>query len=80
MSVIGFYSCWFFAVPLERGVLIREHLNCWYSLKAFYFARTLADLPFQVNGKSLFCEKLIYNSSFCCVMDDNNNFEVQSTT
>ncbi|XP_022179150.1 ATP-binding cassette sub-family G member 1 isoform X1 [Myzus persicae] len=37
--------------PLELPVLIKENFNRWYSLRSYYLAITLSDIPFQ----AIFC-------------------------
>ncbi|KAH8393163.1 ATP-binding cassette sub-family G member 4 [Drosophila serrata] len=34
--------------PIEMSILIKEHFNRWYSLKAYYTAMTIVDLPISI--------------------------------
>ncbi|CAG0912254.1 unnamed protein product [Notodromas monacha] len=35
-------------IPMELPVIVREHMNCWYSVKMYFLTQTLIDVPFQV--------------------------------
>lgn len=42
-------------------ILIKEHFNRWYSLKAYYFALTLLEIPITVIAIAVCRENPIYS-------------------
>ncbi|KOX81387.1 ATP-binding cassette sub-family G member 4 [Melipona quadrifasciata] len=40
--------------PMQMNILLKEHFNKWYSLKAFYTAITIVDLPVSITSCLLF--------------------------
>ncbi|XP_055594960.1 ATP-binding cassette sub-family G member 4-like [Uranotaenia lowii] len=49
--------------PLETAVFIRERMNNWYSLGAYFFSKLVADFPFLILGPTLFLASSYYMTS-----------------
>ncbi|XP_052869580.1 ATP-binding cassette sub-family G member 4-like [Anopheles cruzii] len=55
--------------PLETAVFVRERMNNWYSLKAYYFSKLVADFPFLMLGPSMFFASAYYLTAQPLEMD-----------
>lgn len=51
------------SVPLELPIITREHFNRWYSLRAYYIAMTLADVPIQMSCSLVYLAITYYMTS-----------------
>lgn len=59
----------FLPVPSEINILIKEHFNRWYSLKAYYVALTIIDVPVTVISCALFTVIVYFMSGQPSEMD-----------
>ncbi|PSN50370.1 ATP-binding cassette sub-family G member 1 [Blattella germanica] len=52
ITILSYFSNFILiSIPLEMPVLIKENFNRWYSLRSYYLAITISDIPFQ----AIFC-------------------------
>lgn len=69
--------------PLELPVLLKENFNRWYSLRSYYLAITVSDIPFQVNNiyfnKSKSSMKKVFLAKIDCNINriDGSSFKQQ---
>lgn len=49
--------------PMEMSILLKEHFNRWYSLKSYYIAITITDLPVATFGCILFTALVYFMSA-----------------
>lgn len=56
-------------VPAEISILTKEHFNRWYSLKTYYIATNILDIPITVRNEYLinFIDIKLFN--YYCVLD-----------
>lgn len=49
--------------PMELPIVIREHMNYWYTVDSYFLARTISDIPFQIAYAALYSAIIYFMSS-----------------